>query len=118
MKLAKARQKELDKRRELRAIMDGMAISKLFMEDGSVKGLRRRYRSREGRSSYECLAIQVTVGEKQHKGTEISMMNRDFDEAYVLAQQRLCEFHKVELDREIRQMFADAKHLYSKSVKP
>lgn len=118
LKAAKERQAELDERRELRSMMDNMASSKLFMPDGSIKGLRRKYRQRKGRASYECLAIQVTVAENCNKGTEISMMRRSFEEAYVLAQQKLCEFHKVEADREIKKMFTDAKPRYWQSVAP
>lgn len=118
LKLAKARQAELDKRRELRRMIDNMAISKLFMEDGSIKGLRRKYRQRQGRKPYECFAIQVTVAENCNKGTEISLLNRSFDEAYALVQQKLCEYHGIEPDREINKMFADAKRLYWQSVAP
>lgn len=118
LKAAKERQQELDKRRELRGMIDNMATSKLFSDDGSVKGLRRKYRQRAGRSSYECFAIQVTVSEGVTKGTEISMMNRTFEEAYTLVQQKLCEFHDVELTHEIKKLFSDTKSRYWQSVAP
>lgn len=118
LKAAKERQAELDKRRDLRSIMNSMATSKLFADDGSVKGLRRKYRQRKGRTSYECLSIQVTVAENCTKGTEISLLNRSFEEAYALVQQKLCEFHGVEMDREIKKMFTDAKPKYWQSVAP
>lgn len=118
LKQAKARQAELDERRGYRAMMAGMAIAKLFDDEGAVKGLRRKYRKRNGRADYECLTIQVTVAEKVQKGSEISLAGRSFDEAYQLVQQKLCELHGVELNREIKQMFADTKYRYQRSVKP
>ena len=110
--LAYERQKELDKKRRMAELKAELGINKLFAEDGSVKGMRRIKRVREGRRDAEYLSIQVTVGPNMQKHKEISLMNRSFDEAYLMAQDALLALHKLERTPEIVQGFKKARRLY------
>ena len=111
-KMALERQAELDKQKHLARLRADLGINKLFATDGSVKGLRRKSRKRPGRKEYEFFSIQVTIAPKIQKKKEISLMNREFDEAYELVQQTLLDFHGIERTTEINIAFRDAKRLY------
>ncbi|MDX1694704.1 MAG: hypothetical protein R3208_13135 [Ketobacteraceae bacterium] len=110
--LAYARQEQIDKKRKMVRLKNELGVNKLFAEDGSVKGLRRVNRVREGRKDAEYLSIQVTVAPNVQKHKEISLMNRTFDEAYQLAQQHLLELHDLERTPEITQGFKNARRFY------
>ena len=111
-KLAYERQEELDKKRKMVELKAELGINKLFADDGTVKGLRRIKRVREGRKDAEYLSIQVTVGPNTQKHKEISLMNRSFEEAYLLAQEALLELHNLERTPEITQGFKKARRFY------
>lgn len=111
-KLAYERQKELDQKRRIAELKAELGINKLFAEDGSVKGLRRVKRVREGRKDAEYLSIQVTVAPNDQRHREISLMNRSFDEAYKMAQDALLELHGIERTPEITIAFKKARRLY------
>ncbi|MCG8669610.1 MAG: hypothetical protein MI867_09375 [Pseudomonadales bacterium] len=110
--LAYQRQEELDRKRKMVELRSELGINKIFLEDGSVKGLRRVQRVREGRKDAEFLSIQVTVAPGVQKHREISLMNREFDEAYLLAQKTLLELHEIDRTPEITQGFKEARRLY------
>lgn len=110
--LAYARQKQIDKKRKMAALKRELGINKLFAEDGTIKGLRRVKRVREGRKDAEYLSIQVTVAPNVQKHKEISLMNRSFDEAYQLAQQHLLELHGLDRTPEITLGFKKARRFY------
>ncbi|PIE41654.1 MAG: hypothetical protein CSA49_02370 [Gammaproteobacteria bacterium] len=111
-RMAYERQKEIDRKRKMVELKAQLSINKLFLEDGSVKGLRRIKRVREGRKDAEYLSIQVTVSPGVQKHKEISLMNRDFDEAYLLAQNALLELHQIDRTPELSQAFKKARRLY------
>ena len=111
-KMAYARQEELDRLKHIAKLRAELGINKLFDVDGSVKGLRRKSRKREGRKEYEFFSIQVTIASKQQKKKEISLMNRSFDEAYALVQQSLLKFHNIDRTAEITRAFKEVKRLY------
>ncbi len=110
--LAYARQQQIDKKRKMVALKRELGINKLFEEDGTIKGLRRVKRVREGRKDAEYLSIQVTVSPNVQKHKEISLMSRSFDEAYQLAQQHLLDLHGLEKTPEIALAFKKARRFY------
>lgn len=110
------RQKQLDERRQYRDMIDNMAINRLFDKEGMIKGVRLLTRQRAGREPYDCFKIQVTVAKRNCRSTEISLKNRDFDEAYHLMTEKLLSYHEVEATPEIRIMFKNAKHEYEKQA--
>lgn len=111
-KMAYERQQELDKKRKMVELKSELGINKLFLEDGSVKGLRRIKRVRSGRQDAEYLSIQVTIAPGVQKHKEISLMNREFDEAYKIAQNALLDLFELERTPEINQGFKNARRLY------
>lgn len=111
-KLADERQAEIDKRKNAMSLRAELGINKIFAQDGSVRGLRRRIRNRENRKEQVLLSLQVTVAPNVHKSKEISLGNRTFEEAYALVQQTLIEWHDLEMTYEIKQGFIKAKRLY------
>lgn len=113
---AEERQTELDSRNKARKLKNNLGINKLFMADGSVKGLRRRYRRREGRPDYEVLAFQVTVGPKKQCSNELTVNNHNFEHVYEKVQCQLLAFHGLESTLEIRSLFKKAKRLYWQSL--
>lgn len=117
-KKAEEHQAMLDAAKKAKALRENLPSVKLFHEDGRVKGLKRVYRQRKGRSNYECLSLQVTVGPKQQKSTEILLSRRSFDEAYALAIQWLLDAHKLTSNYEIRTKFKQARRFYWSSVIP
>jgi hypothetical protein len=115
---AEEHQAKLDAAKHAKALRENLPSLKLFHEDGRVKGLKRVYRERKGRTSYECLSLQATVGPKQQKSTEILLSCRSFDEAYSLAIQWLLDAHKITSTYEIRMKFKQARRYYWSSVIP
>ena len=111
-KLAFERQKELDKKRKMARLKAELGINRIFAEDGSVKGMRRIKRVREGRKDAEYLSIKVTVSPNNQKHKEISIMNRTFDEAYKIAQDSLLELYGLERTPEITLGFKKARRFY------
>ena len=117
-KKAEEHQALLDAAKRAKSLRESLPSLKLFHEDGRVKGLKRVYRQRKGRSSYECLSLQATVGPKQHKSTEILLTCRTFDEAYAIAIQWLLDMHQISLNYEISSQFKKARRFYWNSVIP
>lgn len=117
-KKAEEHQAMLDAAKKAKALRESLPTLKLFHEDGRVKGLKRVYRKRKGRANYECLSLQVTVGPKQQKSTEILLSCRSFDEAYSMAIQWLLDAHKIPSNYEIRMKFKQARRFYWSSVIP
>ena len=111
-KLAKELQKEIDRRKHMRALQAQLGINRLFTEDGKIRGLKRKSRKRAQRKEYEFLSLQVTVAPKTQRSKEISLMNRSFDEAYELVKQALLEFHNIKSTFEINRKFRAAKRFY------
>lgn len=110
--LAHERQREIDQKRRIFDLKKELGINKLFAEDGSIKGMRRVCRTREGRKDAYYLSIQVTVSSYTQKHREISLMNRSFDEAYAMAQDILLELHGLERTPELVEGFKRAKRHY------
>jgi hypothetical protein len=117
-KKAEEHQALLDAAKRAKSLRENLPSLKLFHEDGRVKGLKRVYRQRKGRTSYECLSLQTTVGPKQQKSTEILLTCRTFDEAYALAIQWLLDAHKIKSNYEINTKFKKARRFYWTSVIP
>lgn len=99
--------------KKVRALSRDLAINKLFADDGSVRGMRRVYRQREGRPAYECLNLYAN-----HRQTELTIDNRGFEKTYQLAIEWLLARHELENTLEIRQKFKAAKRKYWSSVIP
>ena len=99
--------------KKARSLSRDLAVNKLFDEDGYIRGMRRVYRKRYDRPSYECLALYACK-----RQTELTIGRRDFDETYQLAIQWILEKHQIEETFEIRQKFKAARKLYWSSVSP
>ncbi len=117
-KKAEEHQAKLDAAKRAKFLRENLPIKKLFHDDGRVKGLTRVYRKRKDRANYECLSLQVTVGYKKQKSTEILLGKRSFDEAYSMATQWLLDAHKISSTFEIRAAFKKARRFYWTSVIP
>lgn len=111
--LACERDAELQRQLNIRRMESELAINKLFAPDGSVKGLRRTWRERKNRQSYECFSLYA-----KRKQTEIVLKEDNFETAYEAAQQWLLKRHNIISNYEIKHMFKKAKRLYWNSVKP
>lgn len=111
-RLAYERNEELEKKLKARQLTADLGINKLFAQDGSVKGLRRKWRERVDRKSYECLSL---CAKKKH--TEFVIKNDDFASAYELAQKWLLDIHGLKNTYEIKKMFHQARRKYWHSVK-
>ena len=112
-RLAYERNAELEKKLHARKLMANLGINQLFSPDGGIKGLKRRWRERTGRKSYECLSLYAN-----NKQTEIVVKGKDFETAYISAQNWLLSNLNIESTFEIRQMFKEAKPQYWQSVAP
>ncbi len=99
--------------KKARSLSRDLSVNKLFADDGSVKGMKRVYRKRKDRPSYECLALYAC-----HKQTELIIGERGFEETYQLAIKWLLDQHKIEDRFELRKMFKEAKRRYWTSVIP
>ncbi len=111
--LACERDAELKKQLNIRRMEADLAINKLFAPDGSVKGLRRTWRERKNRPSYECFSLYAKA-----KQTEIVLKEDNFEAAYEAAQKWLLNRHDITSNYEIRYLFKKAKRLYWTSVRP
>ena len=89
-----------------------LGINKIFNADGSIKHFCRSSRNRPGRKISKFLFIQVTTPDGNRLQREITLNNRDFDEAYEIAQHKLVELHGLTMTHEIRKGFKQAKCLY------
>jgi len=103
-------QKCLEKR-QYRRLRQELPINVLFKDDGSVKGLKRKVRNRSNRPPYECFEIQVNTSEGQKK-TEIMLANKNFNEVYKQAQDKMLALLNIDRTYEITKMFNDTKRLY------
>lgn len=114
-KAGKKAAEEFDKKvaeiKRMRALSKDLSINKLFNEDGLIKGMSRKFRQRNGASSYEFFALYAN-----HKQTELSIDKRGFDKAYELATQWLMDQYEIESTAEIRQKFKKARRHYWESV--
>ena len=107
-----ARQEELTLKREIRAKRLDLPINRVFNKDGSVAGLRRAIRKRNGR---EIFAIQIRKRGKQYS-TEVAITGRAFEDAYKLAQEKILALREVSSCAELDKMFKDCAYLYKKSL--
>ncbi|UZE97278.1 hypothetical protein [Alkalimarinus alittae] len=110
-RLAEERQAEIDRRKHIRRLQHDLAINKLFKEDGSIKGLSKRRRSRS-KKEIELLSLQVVVDKGVQKHKEISLNCRSFDEAWEMLRSALLEIHKTEATYEINELFRNARRHY------
>ncbi|PID42157.1 MAG: hypothetical protein CSB48_11535 [Proteobacteria bacterium] len=99
--------------KKARSLSRDLDVNKLFADDGSVKGMKRVYRKRKGRPSYECLALYAC-----HKQTELIIGERGFEETYQLAIKWLLQQHQIEERFELRKKFKEARRRYWTSVIP
>ncbi|MCP5207890.1 MAG: hypothetical protein H7A01_11840 [Hahellaceae bacterium] len=99
--------------KKARALSRDLAINRLFAPDGSVRGLKRVYRKRRDRPSYECLALYAC-----HRQTELTIGKQGFEVTYKKAIAWLLEKYGLEETYEIRQMFKAAKRKYWHTVIP
>lgn len=112
---AEKRQAELDQKRAIRSRRLDLDINKIFHGDGSVVGLRRTFK-RRGDKSVEIFAIQIGVDGKQ-VNTQVTITNRTFQQAYKLAQDKICALRCIDLCYEITKMFDDTAYLYKVTIK-
>lgn len=89
-----------------------LGINKLFAEDGSVNGLKRIYRNRKDRKSYEALRVYATG-----KQTEFVIDGDGFEAAFAKAINWLLEKHDTHETFEIKQKVRNAKRFYWNSAK-
>ena len=90
-----------------------LGINKLFASDGSVIGLKRKYRNRKDRNSYECFCLYA-----KGKQTEFVIGRQGFESAFNKSSKWLLEKHNIEATFEVKQMLRKAKSFYWNSVKP
>lgn len=112
-KAADEHQERINRKKETRAMARNLGINKLFRPDGSVKGLKRKYRKRKDRDNYEYFALYA-----QKQQTDIIIREDNFEDAYRRSQLWLMEKLDIEETFEIRQMFKKAKSMYWTSVAP
>lgn len=97
--------------KKARSLSRDLPLNKLFSADGSVKGMRRVRRKKDGKTS-EFLKLYANL-----KTTELSIGRRDFEATYSAACQWILQKHDIEETREIRTAFKKAKKLYWTSPK-
>lgn len=98
-------------KRKFRSLRKELPINRIFNEDGSVKGLKRKIRKRSDRPSYECLEVQIKTKAGQKK-TEITLAHKKFDDAYKQAQNKILSMLDIDRTYEITKMFNATKRLY------
>jgi hypothetical protein len=108
--LAEKRQEEISQKRIYRQIRMQLDINRIFNPDGTVKGLKRTLKNKSG-SIKQVLQIQIRVNGKQKK-TDITIDNKTFKQAYLLAQNKILELRKIDHSLEITAMFQKVAGYY------
>jgi len=108
--LAEKRQDEISQKRLYRKIRMQLDINKIFHPDGTVIGLKRTLKNKSG-SIKKVLQIQISVNGKQKK-TDITIDNKTFAKAYLMAKNKILELREVEHCPEITEMFKKVARYY------
>ncbi|MBA6232870.1 MULTISPECIES: hypothetical protein [unclassified Colwellia] len=111
--LAEKRQEEISQKRLYRQIRMQLDINKIFHPDGTVIGLKRTLKNKNG-SIKKILHIQISVNGKQKK-TDITIDNKTFEQAYLKAQNKILELRKIEHYLEITEIFKKVAGYYKYS---
>tara|TARA_R110002072_G_scaffold298269_2_gene471978 strand:+ start:26368 stop:26808 length:441 start_codon:yes stop_codon:yes gene_type:complete len=116
-KVGKQAAYELDSKvsaaKNAKILISQLGINKLFAQNGSVIGLKRKYRIRKDRASYECFCLYACG-----KQTEFVINSQNFENAFNKSVNWLLDKHGIAATFEIKQMFRKAKRFYWNSVKP
>jgi len=110
-KLAEERQAELDKKKHARDLRSNLYINRVFNEDGTIKGVHKRFRKRKDRQDYECFSVQIAVGQGKQKSTEV-IIGANFESSYEKLVKKVLELHGINSSLELKQLFRKAKRHY------
>lgn len=108
----------VSERKRARRLSRELDMNRLFDDKGCIRGLRRLYRVRPGRKSYECLKVCIRTDKNKSEYRELSLEIRSFDKAFELCMNWLIEKHDISLSRDLKVMFSQAKKYYENSARP
>lgn len=108
---AKLEEKHMRRRLEARRIAKGLAINRIFNDDGTIKGMKRTLRKRAGKPDREI--FYLCVDQRTH--TE-RLISDDFDKCYYSAIEWILRKKEIEMTSELKSMFRSSRRHYWTSI--